>query len=138
MTEPESLLQYITRSQKAVLDMLETEAIPRLSDEITQNFMAAQTKIMAMAKVGVLAYNLKSSFEQNRAEWDGLARERETRKYMTAVVMYHVNDHRLAWQVTLVSIIAGQNATDLVLEDEPDATIPDMWSITPMSMRGET
>jgi hypothetical protein len=118
--------------------MLDTEAIPRLSDEITQNFMAAQTKIMAMAKVGVLAYNLKSSFEQNRAEWDGLARERETRKYITVVVMYHVNDHRLAWQVTLVSIIAGQNATDLVLEDEPDATIPDMWSITPMSMRGET
>ena len=49
MAEPESLLQYITLSQKAVKDMLDTEAIPRLSDEIIQNFMAAQTKIMAMA-----------------------------------------------------------------------------------------
>ena len=57
---------------------------------------------------------------------------------MTAVVMYHVNDYRLAWQVPLVSIIAGQNATGLVLVDEPDATIADLWSITPMSMRGET
>ena len=138
MAEPESLLQYITLSQKAVLDMLDTEAIPRLSDEIAQNFMAAQTKIMAMAKVGVLASNLKSSFEQHRAEWDGLARERETWKYMTAVVMYHVNDYRLAWQVPLVSIIAGQDATGLVLVDEPDATIADLWRITPMSVRGET
>jgi hypothetical protein len=136
-SEAQTLLLYITRSQKAVLDMLETGTIQQLSDGISRILGAAQNKIMAMATVGVLASNMKGSFESNRAAWDGLARERETWKYMTAVVVYRVNEYRSARQVPLLSIIPRQNATDLVPVDEPLATTADLWSIPPMSLRKE-
>ena len=132
------MLLYITRTRKAVLEMIETETIQQLSDGINQIFGAAQTKNMTMAKVGVLKSHIKGDLETTQIAWNALPREKATWKSLTAVVMYRVNAFRSARQAPLLSVIPGQNCTELVLVDEPAATIADLWAITPMSLRAGT
>jgi hypothetical protein len=136
-SESQTLLKYITRSQKTVLDMIQTDCIQQFSDGITGMFASSQSKNVAMSKVGQLAAQLKGIFDANRNAWIAIPKERETWKYMTAVVMYRVNQYRRERSLPLLGIIHVEHATDLVLSDVPGATLDDLWAVTPISMRTE-
>jgi hypothetical protein len=136
-SESETLLKYITRSQKAVLDRIHIDCIQQFSDGITGMFASSQSKNVNMSIVGQLAAQLKGIFDANRNAWIAIPKERETWKYMTAVVMYRVNQYRLERSLPLLSIIRVEYATDLVVSDVPGATLDDLWAVTPISMRTE-